>query len=208
MKKILTIVLGVVVSSLVYAENHIGIGGYYGYASPADLGDGQTYGLYLDCDFNDNFTGRMGFGYMTGFEVEDYDRDSFIGYVGQTFHLDDIDIGAFEIGGIVKFHPIEDFVTIYCGLGLTAYYIPDINIYGRNYREDVTVEFDATVGVWGTVGVEIGSQNFKVFVELKGTWADNPNVDIAIEDWYRGYYGDVKVDLTNVQTLAGARIVF
>lgn len=210
MKKILTIVLGVVASSVVFAEAQIGmgIGGYYGYTSPADLGDGETYGMYLDCNFNQNFTARIGFGYMAGFEVKDYDRDSFIGYIGREFNLDDIDIFTVEMGGIMKFHPIEDYFTIYCGLGIVAYYIPDFYIYGRHYREDVSVELDPAIGLWGSVGAELGSKNVKVFVEVKGTWANNSSVDIAVEDWYRGYYGDVKVDLTNVQTVAGVKIVF
>ena len=47
-----------------------------------------------------------------------------------------------------------------------------------------------------------------MFVEVKGTWADNPDVKIAVYDWFYEYHGDVAIDLTNVQTIAGAKFVF
>lgn len=208
MRKLLVILLGIVFCGSVYAQYSCGLGGYVGFTSPADLGDGEIYGLNIDCDANSNFRMRIGFGYLTGFEPKDYDRKSFIGHIGQEFNLDDIDIVSVEMGGMFKFNPIQDVLAIYFGAGLSAYYIPDIHIYGRHYREDTTVEFDPAIGFWGCVGIEAGHPNFKFFVEVKGTWADNPSVDIAVEDWYRGYYGDVKIDLTNVQTLAGVKIVF
>ena len=208
MKKISLFIIAIALSISVNAEEMFGVGGYYGYASPADLGDGDTYGLHMDFDFSPNFSARMGFGYMSGFEVKNYDNDSFIGYIGKEFMLDDIDIGCFEMGVIFKTNPLLDVLTFYCGAGFCSYYIPDIDIRGRNRWEDTTVEFDPTFGFWGCVGIEAGLPNFKVFVEVKGTWADNPDVKIAVYDWFYEYHGDVAIDLTNVQTIAGAKFVF
>ncbi len=208
MKKILLFLLSIGFCGSVLAEGSGGIGGYMGFTSPADLGDGEVYGLYLDYDVNPNMRCRMGFGYLSGFDVENYDSGSFIGQIGQKFGLDDIDIVSVEMGGIFKFNPIEDVFSIYFGAGIAAYYISDIVVYGRNYREDTTIEFDPTVGFWGCAGLEVGHPNFKFFLEVKGTWAKNSSVNIAVEDWCHGYYGDVKIDLTNVQTLAGVKFVF
>lgn len=213
MKKVFVVLVSVLISGSVFANfeesnSHFGLGGYYGFTSPSDLGDGDVYGLNMDYDVNPNFRARIGFNYMSGFDVKDYDQESFLGFVGQSFDIDDIDITGIEMGGIIMFNPIEDVLTLYCGVGFSAYYIPDIHIYGRHYREDVTIQFDPAFGFWGCVGAELGYKNFKVFVEVKGTWADNHDLEISVEDWYYGYYGDVKIDLTNVQTVAGAKLVF
>ena len=46
------------------------------------------------------------------------------------------------------------------------------------------------------------------FAEVKAAWADNSNVDIVVDNWYLTYYGDVAVDLSNVQVLAGLKIEY
>lgn len=208
MKKLFGAILIIVFCGSVYAENMFGVGGYFGATSTGDLGDGNVCGLNMDFEVAPFVMARMSFGYMTSFDVEDYDTDSFIGFIGNEFELDDIDIGSFELGVFFKFDPIDDIFSLYCGAGFAAYYIPDIDIYGRNFREDVALEFDPVVGLWCSAGVEIGHPNFKFFAEVKAAWADNSNVDIVVDNWYLTYYGDVAVDLSNVQVLAGLKIEY
>lgn len=182
MKKTLVSIL----VALLAGSAHAGaFGGYGGRLSTADFGDATTVGAKLEASLIDVLGLELRGGYTYDFEDE-------------TLALDDFAMYSAEAGLLLRM-PFGDYFSLHVGAGGGYYVLPefDMTLSDGTVR---TSDIDDSPGGYGLVGAELGSPNFRIFVEAKYLLLQPETVKA---EFIPGRYLEIDTDLSGVALQGG-----
>ncbi len=165
-----------------------GVGVYGGSMDTADFGRSKTAGAKLEADLLDFIALELRGGYAYDFRRKD-------------LGVDDFEMFFAEAGLRLTLRPIEYF-SLHAGFGGGYYVMPEFDAV--NERGDVLPsDIEDTGGVYGLVGAELGSVNFRVFAEAKYLVLQPGTVKAEFPGQA---YREIDTDLSGVALLAGVMI--
>ena len=118
--------------------------------------------------------------------------------------FDDFGIVPIELGAIVRFPVLGNFVDIYGGGGVGYYFIPGIKVRTSSFSFEID-NVDDIWGGWACVGVEASLAIVHVFAEAKYTWASSEK-EIVFDG--RDLGTSIDIDLSGMTFLVGLRLGF
>ncbi len=179
-----------------------GIGAFVGKMDTDTLGKSLVYGAQLDFDFVPSLSLLVRGGY-----ANDFDDYAFVGSSG-TLVADDLAIVPVEAGLLLRPPMVFDCLGIYGGGGVGWYGIPGFDVRGGDKTVAETDDVWDLVGWWVAAGVEVGTESFRVFGEVKYQSAEEKDLELEFKD--RSDMGSLRsdMDLAGVTFLAGVRVAW
>lgn len=186
MKKILLVALASGWAS--WSAQAGAIGGFGGTIDTADFGEGTSVGAKLEADLFGPVAIELRGSYSYDFDQEELGLDDFVLY------------GA-EAGLRIRV-PLGKYLSLHAGAGGGYFVMPEFDVT----LEDGTVmssDIDDAPGVYGLGGMEMGSENFRIFAEAKYLFL---RPELVETDFLENHFTPIDTDLSGVSLLAGVLV--
>ena len=197
------------------AQAGLSLAGLYGTMDTDSLDKGDYYGAQLECGLGPISAVLRG-GYATNFDALEFEDSGVLGSPSMSNFLDSLGISSkyakfddfgivpIELGAIVRFPVLGNFVDIYGGGGVGYYFIPGIKVRSSSFSFEID-NVDDIWGGWACVGVEASLAIVHVFAEAKYTWASSEK-EIVFDG--RDLGTSLDIDLSGMTFLVGLRLGF